>query len=213
MSSGAHMLILKRFTSVMAGSQLPGHMLFPIDREALLATYGVLTEGITRGEDLASSFGLWSDTSIHVRGDLDEVNGAAFGVRYANGLSQPWAFGPTPHTDLADNRALRGTVTWVGLLAGYGNGTVVAGTADLSIELGTLRGELEFEHLTESTGVGTTTWGDGDLTYGVRVRGNTFVQTGGDDGIVTGIFVGSGHEGMAGTLQRDDLAAAFGGSR
>ena len=30
---------------------------------------------------------------------------------------------------------------------------------------------------------------------------------------MTGIFVGSRHEGMAGTLQRDDLAAAFGGSR
>ena len=205
----------ERFTSVMASSQLAGHMLFPLDRETLLAIYGRLTEGIARGEELASTFGPWADTSVHIRGDIDAVDGAAFGVRSShNGLAQAWAFGPTPHTNLADNRALSGTASWSGFLAGFGFGTAVGGTADLSIELATLRGELDFAELTESMGAGTeTTWGDGDLGYAVRVRGNTFVQTGGDDGIVTGIFVGSGHEGMAGTLRRDDLEAAFGGSR
>ena len=58
-----------------------------------------------------------------------------------------------------------------------------------------------------------TVWGDGDLAYRVRVRGNTFVQTGGDSGIVTGGFFGAAHEGMGGALERDDLAAGFGGTR
>ena len=207
----------ERFTSVMASSQLPGHMLFPVDREALLATYGWLTEGITRGEDLASSFGRWADTSLHIRGDIDDLEGAAFGVRYShNGLSQPWAFGPTPHTNLADSGELSGTASWAGLLLGYGLESIVAGHADLSIELSTMQGILDFSNLRALTELGSetvVTWGDGDLSYSVRVRDNTFVQTGGDDGIVTGIFVGSRHEGMAGTLHRDDLAAAFGGSR
>ena len=57
-------------------------------------------------------------------------------------------------------------------------------------------------------------WGDGDLTYGVEVSGSTFIQDGrGDAGIVTGIFAGVAHEYMTGVLERDDLAAGFGGKR
>ena len=57
------------------------------------------------------------------------------------------------------------------------------------------------------------TWGDGDLGYSIDVHGNTFRQTGGDDGILTGAFFGESHEGMGGTLEREDLTAAFGGTR
>ena len=94
-----------------------------------------------------------------------------------------------------------------------------AATPILTSILGTLAGDLAFTGMRAweaGDQVGATSgivWGDGDLAYTVGVRGNTFVQTGGDDGIVTGIFAGARHEGMAGTLQRDDLAAAFGGSR
>ena len=35
----------------------------------------------------------------------------------------------------------------------------------------------------------------------------------GDDGVIHGMFFGPRGEGMAGTLQRDDLTAAFGGAR
>ena len=56
-------------------------------------------------------------------------------------------------------------------------------------------------------------WLDGDLAYTVSVRGNTFIQTGGDTGIVTGAFFGAAHEAMGGTLKRPDLIAAFGGNR
>ena len=56
-------------------------------------------------------------------------------------------------------------------------------------------------------------WSDGDLSYDVLIRGNTFIRNGGDEGIVTGAFFGRQHEGMGGVLERDDLAAAFGGTR
>ncbi len=56
-------------------------------------------------------------------------------------------------------------------------------------------------------------WLDGDLGYEIDVHGNTFKQTSGDEGILTGIFTGRQHEGAAGTLERSDLTAAFGASR
>ncbi len=43
--------------------------------------------------------------------------------------------------------------------------------------------------------------------------GNTFRQTSGDAGRLTGVFVGRDHEGATGTLERTDLTAAFGASR
>ena len=45
------------------------------------------------------------------------------------------------------------------------------------------------------------------------MSGNTFVQTGGDEGYLTGGFFGESHEAMGGTLEREDLTAAFGGER
>ena len=65
----------------------------------------------------------------------------------------------------------------------------------------------------EEAALSGATWRDGRLTYGIAVRGNTFVQTGGDAGLVTGAFFGPSHEGMGGVLVRDDLSAAFGGKR
>ena len=59
-----------------------------------------------------------------------------------------------------------------------------------------------------AAGTGAT-WHDGDLSYAIAVRGNTFVQTGGDDGTVTGAFFGLAHEGMGGVLERDDLSAGL----
>ena len=56
-------------------------------------------------------------------------------------------------------------------------------------------------------------WGNGDLQYLLNIRGNTFVQTGGDEGTVTGAFFGPVHEAMGGVLERPDLTAAFGGRR
>lgn len=62
--------------------------------------------------------------------------------------------------------------------------------------------------------VGTgSMWQDGDLDYRIEIRGNTFLQAGGDAGAVTGTFFGPAHESMGGVIVRDDLSAGFGGTR
>ena len=53
----------------------------------------------------------------------------------------------------------------------------------------------------------------GDLANAIDVIGNRFRETGGDVGDLNGMFVGAGHEGAVGTLERNDLTAAFGATR
>ena len=210
--------------TIMVGGgseELSPHILHPLDQEALLAVYGELEPGTTPS-DIAEELGDWSDTSLHFRGAVDIEDGEiAFGAALRNGLSQPWATGPSPHTDLEDNPALSGTLSWAGRLLGLTpDDEAVAGAADLSVDLTTLTGRVKFAGLERwaanaapgALGTGTT-WNDGDLRYGIEVRGNTFVQTVGDAGTVTGAFFGPAHEGMGGVLEHDDLSAGFGGKR
>ena len=208
--------------TVAGGSEeLSEHILHPLDREALLAVYGRLQPGTLPG-DFAAELGDWADTSLHVRGAVDIEGGEiAFGAALRNGLAQPWASGPAPNTTLADNAELSGSVSWSGRLLGLTpDAEAVAGAADLSVDLATLTGTADFTALEQwaagaapgALGTGTM-WHDGDLGYAIEVRGNTFVQTGGDDGTVTGAFFGPAHEGMGGVLERDDLSAGFGGTR
>ena len=196
---------------------LPG-----IDGEALLAAYGRFEPGTSPEELSVGNLGPWDDTSFHLRGDIAFAGGnAAFGVASRNGLAQPWAFGPTPWTDLADNPILSETVTWSGRLLGFTPSVeAVGGAADLAVELETLDGQLDFtelEHWQANADPGPVgsgrIWGDGDLQYLLNVHGNTFVQTGGDEGTVTGAFFGPAHEAMGGVLERTDLTAGFGGTR
>ena len=201
---------------------VPGHNLFPLDRAALLAAYGRLDPGTQPDELTAENLGAWTDRSFHLRGDVDFPGGqATFGVASSNGLIQPWASGPTPWTNLADNRVLPGSATWNGALLGITSSLeTVAGDARLFVRLRNLNGRIDFTGL-EKWGVNEapgeagsgTTWDDGDLGYTIEVRGNTFIQTGGDDGKVTGAFFGVAHEAMGGVLERADLAAGFGGKR
>ena len=199
---------------------LSAHILHPLDREALYAVYGRLQSG-TLPDRIAEELGPWSDTSTHVRGAIDNTGGEiAFGAALRNGLSQPWAAGPTPNSTLEDNMELSGSVRWSGRLLGLTpRAETVAGTADLNVELATLSGRLDFselEHWTADAAPGATgsgaTWRDGHLTYGIEVRGNSFIQTGGA-GQVTGAFFGPSHEGMGGVLVREDMSAGFGGNR
>ena len=197
-----------------------GHVLFPLDREALQAAYGALEPGALPAQ-LVDELGWWDDESLHLRGEIDTPRGGSFGVAVRNGLVQPWADGRLPDTDLADNRQLSGTAGWTGRLLGFTPALqAVAGAADLSVELKTRAGQLDFtglEHWTANAAPGPigsgTRWGDGDLQYLLSVHGNTFEQAGGDDGAVTGAFFGRGHEAMGGVLERSDLTAAFGGTR
>ncbi len=193
-------------------ANLPPFLLSLIDREALLAAYDRYRPGAQPEQITAENLGPWDEASFHVRGDLGIPGGeVSFGVALRNGLAQPWATGPEPPMDLAQNGGLSGSATWSGALLGVTpSGEVVVGDSSLDVNLADLDGQLDFTGL-EFDGGGM--WEDGNLGYSVDVRGNTFFQTGGDDGEVTGAFFGPGHEGMGGVLERSDLSAGFGGKR
>ena len=210
-----------RAQTIMAIGEDFADLIYPLDREALLAIYNRLQPGSTVAS-LAQDLGPWSNTSTHLLGEFStRGEDVSFGVALRNGFPQPWATGPAPLTNLADNTALSGNASWSGRLLGFTpEAAPVAGAADLSIALDTLAGDLQFTNLEHwNTGqapgdVGTgTIWSDGTLSYDVDVRGNTFLRIAGDQGILTGAFLGTAHQAMAGTLQRDDLSAAFGGTR
>ena len=192
-----------------------GYELHSLDREALLAVYGTLQPGATPA-DIAADLGPWADESLHVRGDIGDIG---FGAALRNGLARPWAAGPRPGIDLADNAQLSGSASWAGRLLGLTPaGATVAGAAGLGVDLATLTGDLDFTALESWAGApgapgSGAVFGDGDLNYGIAVRGNTFARASGDAGAVTGVFFGAGHTGMGGTLVRDDLAAGFAGTR
>ena len=167
------------------------------------------------------SYGDWYEARYAVEGCIDGL--VCFGASDLQGDPKAWASngGLAPTIVLRDNPVLIGSATWRGRLVGLTpHDQVVAGAARLGIDLATLNGDLDFTGMeywapNYSGPIGSgNTWGDGDLTYGVKVDGLTFVQDGtGDSGIVTGLFAGSSHEYMAGVLERDDLAAGFGGKR
>lgn len=191
----------------------PLSILHSLDREALRILYTRLEIGAD-----PTTFGPWASTSVHIAGNGPYAN---FGVALRNGYAEPWAYGLKPATALSDNPALSGTATWNGSLTGLTpTASSVIGDASIGVNLATMTGTAEFTGL-ESWDAGTAPgaagsgapWLDGDLAYTISVHGNTFRETGGDTGMVTGVFTGQSHEGVAGTLERSDLTAAFGGSR
>ncbi len=216
-----------RFPSVMLHDRIarlstrpnqPEGILFPLDRDGLLALYGRLNVG-----DSPNDLGPWDSASIHIRGDmhLTEDQWISFGVRARNGFVLPWTYGLPPNMALEANTSLSGNVSWSGQAVGFTmNKEALMGNVGLTINLSTLTGDLGFnglEYWAPDTAPGIIgsgmTWNDGDLAYSVRVTGNTFQRTGGDEGIVTGSFYGSNHEAMGGTLERPDMAVGFGGTR
>ena len=183
------------------GQAQPLSILYPADREALRALYA-----FGRGASV-KEFGPWSSTSSHLAAIGEHI---AFGSVWRNGYAEPWAYGAQPNTSLA-NSSLSGSATWEGLLLGWSQGSAVLGDAEINVNLANMNGDAEFTELAHMDTEGQ--WGDGILVYAIRVNGNTFHQTGGDAGTLTGIFTGAGHEGAAGTLERSDLMAAFGATR
>ncbi len=188
-------------------------VLSALDREALRVRYGRLGY-----QEPLTDFGPWASTSLHLSGHGPHVS---FGVAWRNSYGEPWAHGYLPETDLNDNPVLQGTAIWAGALLGFTSaGEPVAGDARIAVGLAQLTGRADFTNM-EQWGIGElpgnsglgARWGDGSLTYSVVVTGNTFKRTGGDAGVLTGAFFGKSHEGVGGTLERDDLTAAFGGSR
>ena len=183
---------------------LPMSIVYPIDRAALQILYGRLNNG-----DDVASFGSWATASLHIAGSSDNVK---FGVANNNGHVAPWAHGYMP------SRVLSESATWSGNLVGFTpDNAAIIGNAAINVNIATMSGRANFTDLERwpvniAPGVpGTgTTWLDGDLAYNIAVHSNTFRETGGDNGRLTGAFTGSEHQGAVGTLERDDLIAAFG---
>lgn len=197
-------------------------ILDPLDREALLAVYGSLTPG-TPSDQIEDDLGPWATDATHIRGFLPiDDNAIAFGTSMRNGRIQPWVSGPRPDTSLAENDQLGVSVTYNGRLLGFtSNASTIAGRADLAVRLATLDGDLSFTEL-ETWQAGTTPGASGTgsayrpgtgLNYRIAITGNTFIKAGGDAGEINGAFLGSGHEGMGGTVSRDDFTGAFAGKR
>ena len=192
------------------GSDLPA-----VDAAALQALHLRLGEA-TEPEDLSpAALGPWSRETVHLTGRL---GGVAWGVRHANGVSVPWTDSPEPPRALAES-GLRGSAAWEGALIGFTPELdTVAGGAEIRVDLATLTGSADFTGLRqwpegEAPGGTGTLWNTGSLGYTIAVAGNYLRSTGGDDGTVNGQFYGAGHEGVAGSVERDDLTAAFGAVR
>ena len=193
-----------------------------IDGEAIYATYTRLRPGASAASISPASLGPWNANSFHIR--VDTGGGMAFGVSYRNGLARPWAYGLRPQIPLDRNRALSGTATWNGALLGFTpQAHTVTGSARIGMNLASMSGNADFTGL-ESWGTLAapgvqgegTTWGRGELRYSIVSSSYGFLadpRTSRDEGDVAGFFVGSGHEGVVGTLERRDLSAAFGGTR
>ena len=195
-----------------------------LDEAALHAVYSRLSAGMAASDLDHTSLGPWNDVSTHVYARVGYIPGrldaVTFGAAWQNGNVRPWALARNPAPPLADGPRF-GSATWSGRLAGLTpRAEAVAGAADMTVHLGTLRGALDFTGLEKwaahaapgAVGTGTR-WGDGDLNYRIAVHGQVFYETGGDAGKVTGVFYGSNQQKIGGTLRRTDLAAGFGAQR
>ena len=95
---------------------VPGHVLHPLDREALLAVHGWLAPN-TPAKRIAEDLGPWSEQSDYLAGRFFDSTGWCddapdclpflnifspifFGVAARNGLVQPWVTGAAPAYDL-----------------------------------------------------------------------------------------------------------------
>ncbi len=184
----------------------PGFVLHRIDREILQIMY------MSQRTEEYNDWGEWSDTTLHLAGRSEDAM-VNFGTALFNGLPQPWARGTLPDMDLEDNYLLRGTATWNGLLLGFSGVSAIGGDANLTVNLGTLKGNLGLHDIFFINRDGDDKWFPvRDVDYDVEIEGNNFWNTNGD-GFVVGSFMGPRHEGMGGTVKRADLVGAFGGKR
>ena len=194
------------------------HVLPPIDGETLLAAYTRFDPDTHPDDISAATLGPWATETMHIRGDIPAAdNPIAFGVSFRNGLAHPWARGTQPDSDIADNTSIQGSAEWTGTLLGFTSmGNTAAGHARIAVELTSMTGTADFTDIeTWSAAPGTKGTGAhwGELAYSLSISGNSFRNTGGDSGTLHGAFVGRQHEGVAGTLEREDLTAAFGATR
>ena len=165
----------------------------------------------------------WPDSSLNPLGRVLNRRPyvqPSFGVDWRNGMARPWANGEIAYGTFA-NSGLSGSATWNGELVGFTpDKEAVHGYTAIKVDLAALNGHAVFDALEHweagappgSTGTGTK-WGDGDLHYSIKLNGNYLRSTAGDEGYVSGRFVGGRHEGVVGILEHPDLAAGWGALR
>ena len=197
-------------------------LLQPIDNAALYAVYDRLEAGPAASTLSYEDLGPWTDVSTHILGRIGHEPGQQldvfFGAVWKNGNVRPWALGALFSPPL--DRSF-GWASWNGRMLGLTpEAEAVAGAVDMSVDLSTLHGNIDFTQLeqwaahTRLGEIGTgSQWGDGDLNYQISVDGSLFHEICGDDGKVTGAFFGPNQERAGGTLRRHDLAAGFGAER
>ena len=140
-----------------------------IDRDALLAVYGMLDADDTSNE-IYTKLGAWEHESFHVMGGFlfgaNNSDSVWFGVADRNAEQFPWVLGTRSATPLAENPQIQGSARWEGRLLGMTpNARIVAGSAALDIDLTALSGELAFTRL----GAVGTTGESGRHRYGYPV--------------------------------------------
>lgn len=114
-------------------------------------------------------------------------------------------------------------------MLGFSGPSPIAGNAELEVRLATVASatneqalrfrDIYFVNRFETADRSATSprwFHTRNINYAVRIVGNEFGNikgAGREQGLVRGVFLGSGHEHMGGTVKRTDLVGAFGGSR
>jgi len=144
------------------------------------------------------------------------ISGIEYGVLHYQDVAIPYARPSTSSlslqpsvTHITENTSISGSATWNGNLLGLdGKFESVQGNVEIGVNLNTLNGNATFTDIVYRNNR-RKSWGD-NLNYDIAIGGNFLYS---DDGSVNGRFYGTSHEGVAGTLGRSDLAAAFGATR
>ena len=186
-----------------------------VEGEAIYALYNRFArDGFVDYDQISvHSLGEWDDRAVRLFGVVETPGGdVGFGVdfRHPSGWARPWFTG----LQTFDNIHGHGTAVWNGAILGVTPRLdPVIGQAKISVDLDTSQGGIDFDDLVTDDGSGAAVWGDGRLAYTIEVNYNGLYRTGGAQGELFGAFFGDGHEGVGGTLERDDLVAAFGAKR
>ena len=147
------------------------------------------------------NLGEWNSRAVQIE---DSQYGMTYGIRHYHDVAIPYASG-TPATAPLDRSIRSGSATWNGGLLGFdAQFQSVQGDAAITVDIADMNGTAAFTDIVyRNSG---NSWGR-DLDYAITVGGNFLYS---DDGAVNGRFYGSAHEGVAGTVERADLTAAFG---
>ena len=192
-----------------------GPVIPAIEGEAIWALYNKFAiTGFVGTDDInVDNLGYWEDRAYRMFGVVETSGGGVgFGVdfRRPSQWVRPW-FGGVENFSYPQGF---GTLVWNGAILGVTPAlNPVIGKATVSVDLDTSTGNIDFDKLQTDDGSGVARWGDGRLKYSIGVNGNGIYRTGGSEGDLFGAFLGEQHEGVGGTLERDDLVAAFGAKR